>query len=204
MALDLSKLGPLVGAVEAAGAPIFAEALRAASGVSGAAPFPLNLVLPIALNALADAVGGSADDPGALAGKIATDPDAAAKIQAVEAAHSSDLESALAFAKLQVDQNGAAFNADLPIWAKIFFAGARPLQMWLTGPVMTLYQVAAASGHAAPVDPSIYVTMAAQFALLSGARTYEKQQGVASPMAIAPKTEGKNSRAASRSALARP
>lgn len=186
MNIDLSALGPLAGAVESAGAPILAQVLRAGTSIAGAAPFPLNLVLPAMLTAIADAVGGSADDPGALAGQISSDPGAAAKIQAIEATHADDLGNALAFAKLQTDQNGAALAADLPIWAKIFFAGARPLQMWLTGPVMTLYQVAAASGHAVPIDPSIYVTMAAQFALLSGARTFEKQQGVASPILLAP------------------
>lgn len=185
MAIDVSGLGSLIGAVESAGAPILAESLRAASTVAGAAPFPLNLLLPTVLNAVADAVGGTVDDPGALAGKIASDPEAASRIRAVEAAHSDDLTSALAFAKLQADQNNSAFGADLPVWTKIFFAGARPLQMWLTGPVMTIYQVAAASGHAAPIDPSIFVTMAAQFALLSGARTYEKQQGLASPAVFA-------------------
>lgn len=195
MNLDLSALRSLAEAVEAAGAPILAEALRAGSSVAGSAPFPLNLILPGLLNALADAVGDSSNDAGALAGKIAADPNAAAKIQAIEAAHSDDLANALAFAKLQADQNSAELVADLPIWAKVFFAGARPLQMWLTGPLMTLYQLAAAAGHAAPIDPSIYAAMAAQFALLLGARTYEKQVGVASPMRLAVKPDGKLARA---------
>jgi len=186
MQIDFSALAPLAAAVEKAGAPILAAALRAGSSVSGAAPFPLNLLLPAVLNGLADAVGGDASDLGALADKISAAPDIATKIQAVQDSHRDDLQNALDMARLQVDQNAAYLSADMPIWAKIFFAGARPLQMWLTGPALTLYQVAAATGHFAPLDPSSYAVMAAQFAMLAGARTFEKNAGIASPAPFAP------------------
>jgi hypothetical protein len=186
MQIDFSALGPLADAVEKAGAPILAAALRAGSAVSTDAPFPLNLILPTVLNGLADALGGSADDPSGLCDKLASDPDAAAKIKAVEDTHKDDLQSSLDFARLQVEQNDAAFAAAMPIWAKILFAGARPLQMWLTGPCLTLYQLCAATGHFAPIDPANYAIMSAQFAMLAGTRTYEKAQGLASPAPVIP------------------
>ncbi|MDI4641436.1 hypothetical protein K9U39_10885 [Rhodoblastus acidophilus] len=144
------------------------------------------MVLPVVLNSLADVVGGAADDPAALAEKIGADPNAAVKVQAIEGRHKDDLQSALDFAKLQADQNAAYLAVDMPIWSKIFFAGARPLQMWLTGPLLTLYQIVAATGYAAPLDPSSYAIMAAQYAMLAGARTYEKGVGTASPAPLLP------------------
>jgi len=188
MQIDYSALGPLAQAVELAGAPILGEVLRAAAPVVGAAvPIPFaGPIITMVLNELANDLGPPANDPTALAQKIAADPDAAGKIQAFEEKYKADLQNALDIAKVQADQNTAALNANLPLWAKIYFAGARPLQMWLTGPLLTLYQYGVTFGHLPPMDPTTFAGLAGQFVILSGARSVEKVQGVASPMPVVP------------------
>jgi hypothetical protein len=137
--MDFSTLIPLAQAVEQAGAPILAEVLRAAAPVVGAAiPIPgASLIVGPLLTALADAIGGSANDPSTITAQINADPTAAtAKIRAVEDAHKDDLQGLLDMAKLQSDQDLAEINMT-PIlsWrdfvGRAFFAGWRPAAGWV-------------------------------------------------------------------------
>ena len=181
MNLDLSTLGPLAEAVEKAGAPILGGALRAASLVSGAAPFPLNAILPPILGALADAVGGSADDPNGIAQKIDADPAVVAdKIKAIEVTHADDLGSALDFSKLQVEQNEAELAAMPSFWGKVFFAGYRPLFMYSVVTWSNVLLIRAILGFSVSADflvlwNPIWIAFGAQL----GLRTVEKMGGVA-------------------------
>lgn len=186
MEIDFSALGPLAEAVEKAGAPILAAALRAGSSVSAAAPFPLNLVLPAVLNGVADAVGGSSDDLPALAGKVASDPNAATKIQAIEDTHKDDLQNALDFARLQVEQNAVELGVAAPLWAKVLFAGWRPAMGWIGGPVLVSYQLAAATYGLKPVPADIFNWTVTAWGMLAGLRTVDKWQGAASPASVVP------------------
>jgi hypothetical protein len=187
MQLDLSTLSPLASAVETAGAPILAQAIRAAAPIVGAAvPIPgASLIIPAILNALADAVGGSADDPSTITTKIEADPSAAAgKIKAVEDAHKDDLQSLLDLSKAQVDQNLAELNITTLNWrdllSRFFFAGWRPFTGWVFG--ISLALLLWSTWHGAEPPPAFdryFIGATNIFMLLIGSRTTDKIFGVA-------------------------
>jgi hypothetical protein len=187
MAFNLSKLATLAASVEKAGAPILGAALRAGSAISGAAPFPLSLVLPSILGSLADAVGGTADDAASIVAKIDGSPDAAAKIQAVEESHKDDLTNTLDMLKLQTDQNEAELNVNAPLWARLLYSGWRPLMGWISGPVLMAYQIGAVTFGGRPVPMETFAPAMALWTALAGLRTSEKWQGVAAPLPMAAK-----------------
>ncbi len=197
MNIDFSSLGTLASAVEQAGAPILGAALRAGSTVSSAAPFPLNLVLPVALNSLASAVGGDAANPASVADRINADPNAvAAKIQAVEALHRDNLKNALEMAKLQTDQIGSYLTADIPVWVKFYFGGWRPTMGWV-GSVVVIYQALGVMLAWPLVPGDMFNVILATWTSLAGLRTVEKWKGAASPL---PVVRAQSTRMASRAA----
>jgi hypothetical protein len=186
MSLNFPDLAPLAGAVEKAGAPILGAALRAGSTVATAAPFPLNLVLPVVLNGVANAVGGDASNPAGMAQTINADPNAVAeKIQAVEDQHKDDLQNALDMAKLQTDQTGSYLTADIPNWMKFFFGGWRPMMGWL-GSFVVFYQVIGVTLSWRLIPVEMFNVVLITWGSLAGFRTIDKWQGSASPVAATP------------------
>ncbi len=186
MNIDFSSLAPLASAVEQAGAPILAGALRAGSTVATAAPFPLNLVLPTVLNGLATAVGGNAADPSTITSQInPNDPTAVAKIQAIEDQHRADLQNAVDMAKLQTDQS--ALNPAAPAWLNLIIAGWRPAYAWSIVIWANVLLVRAFLGYSEGAGfLSMWGPIWATFGLMLGLRTVEKWGGVSSPMAVLP------------------
>lgn len=137
--MDLSSLGPLADAIEGAGAPILAAALRAVAPLAGAAiPIPFaGPIVTMLLNSLADAVGGSASAPSTIADAINAAPTAEteSKLKAIQSAHLTDLNSMLDFAKIQADQNSAELLVTASTWRealmRFYFAGWRPAAAWV-------------------------------------------------------------------------
>ena len=172
MGFDVSSLEPLAAQLAKAGAPILAQTLGTVL------PFPANLIAKTVVNSLAAAFGGDADDPAALAGKIAADPDAAAKIQAVTDAHAADIASALDYAKLAADENDHALSLEPTFAGRLFVGGWRPAMGWV-GVGVTLYQIIAASRGLTPLPFDVYATTLATWGALAGLRGIEAVKGVA-------------------------
>jgi len=187
MAIDFSKFAGLAEAVERAGAPILAAALRATAPAIGAViPFPgASFIIPPLLNALADALGGDVNNPDDLASKITSDPATIDKVRAVEAEHETELRSLIDLAQLQADQNksyetisaGASWRDAL---MRFFFAGWRPSAGWVF--VGTLFGVLAATAYGWTPPPNFeryFEGTATIFMALIAARTGDKIFGVA-------------------------
>jgi len=192
--MDLSSLGPLANAVEAAGAPILAAALRAAAPIAGAAiPIPFaGPIVTLLLNSLADAVGGSASDPASITDAInaAPTPATEAKIQAVEASHKTDLSSLLDFAKLQDDENSAELLVTASTWRealmRFFFAGWRPAAGWVF--IASWVGVLFATWRGDTLNPTFakyFSDSSTIFMTLIAARATDKVFGVATDSLVA-------------------
>ena len=150
------------------------------STVSGAAPFPLSAILPAVLSSIADAVGGSADDPAGLATKIGSDPQAGAKLQDIESQHLEDLTAALDALKLQTDQNNEELHVENANAGTVFFAGWRPAFAWTIVMWANVILVRSVMGQKiTPEFLSLWNPMWIAFGGMMGLRTAEKFGGVA-------------------------
>ena len=192
--MDLSALGPLAAAVEGAGAPILAAALRAAAPIAGAAvPIPFaGPIVTLLLNSLADAVGGSADDPASITQAINAAPTdvTEAKIQAVENAHQTDLQSLLDFSKLQEDENSSDLLVTASTWRealmRFFFAGWRPAAGWVF--IASWVGVLYATWQGTTLNPTFakyFSDSSTIFMTLIAARASDKIFGVATDSLVA-------------------
>lgn len=162
----------LAGVIAAKGAPILAEVLGAAL------PFPFSVVAKAAINALAESFGVPADNPEILAQTIQNDPEAGAKIQAIEDRYKTELQAALDFARLQVEQNNAivAMSSSMSALGKLFFSGWRPAFCWLVV-IGTAYIVVADIFHWPSVRPETWNPIWVLFGGLAGLRSVDKFLG---------------------------
>ena len=163
MALNTKDLEPLAKAVLQSGAPILSKI------VGTVLPFPANLVASAVIDSLAQAFGVSADDPGALAGAIAKDPDAAAKVASVAEKHADDISDAM-----QGQLDLLAKDTQSP---SLFVAGWRPAFGWL-GVLACAWQMVAGALRLPMVPPDIFTPVWIAFGSMLGLRTVEKWKGI--------------------------
>jgi hypothetical protein len=182
MNIDLSALGPLASAIETAGAPILAAALRAAAPIAGAAvPIPFaGPIVTLLINQLADAVGGAADVP-AITAKIQADPGATEKLRVVQENHLPEIDALLKVQEsLDLAEMNITASGPLDALMKFYFAGWRPFAGWTFGAALSGTLIATAAGWTPPANfMHFFDGTATIFLLLIGTRTTDKIFGVA-------------------------
>lgn len=173
MSLDLASLA---GAIAAKGAPILAQAL------SAALPPPFGAIVGglsnLVIDALATSFGTPPGDAPALERAIRTDPDAEAKVKAVEDRYATDLQSAIQFAQMQHDMNKAVLEAtsDLGVIPAIFFNGWRPAFYWVVV-VGTIYILSASVAGWPPIPLDRWEPIWVLFGAGMGLRSLDKYLG---------------------------
>ena len=169
--MDLSSLVPVAKALLAAGLPALSTIL------SGVAPPPFGLLVPVIVSGISSALGLPHDaPPEAVKAEIERDPPAAAsKLQALEQQNAD----ALGWAKLQVDQNMKEAES-----ASFFIAGWRPAFAWSV--IVWMNLILATSGAKVLLGYETVADFMANwtpiwllFGGMMGARTVEKFGGVA-------------------------
>ena len=168
MSFNPSDLASLAGTLVSAGAPII-------GGIIGG---PAGALVGSLVPEIAQALGlDPSATPQAVTAAIAADPNAAAKLQAVEQAHK--LAADQAYYQSQIDATeDLAKEVGPSFWKQFLIIGPRPIMLWVSGPITLIYMLAALRFGWTQIPMDFFAATQATFAGLAGVRTVEKWKGI--------------------------
>lgn len=136
---------------------------------------PIGPIVALVVPQIAKAFGLSEDSPpAAIAVAVAAAPDASEKLADLEA-HNKAIQ---AYIDSEISADQALVLPSDSFWQRFLIAGARPMMMWVCGPVVLLYQLTALRFGWTIVPFDFFAAVQATFASLAGFRTVEKWKGV--------------------------